>query len=357
MPDRASLRLPGMGEFWVENGLMDAALGTGDAKRWIDRFTFEWPWVRAVLLLLATLAIVMPVWHSTFMWGLISACCAFLCCLAIGLRLERKSLAAALAILMAGAVAGLVLPIVVIQAIWILIAILLGLLLAALRYLFPYRAKLVRVGDKYAIGGTTYEIKNITIKTPRVFYLRQHLLEQLVDLAAYADEFLGRHGIAYVLCYGSLLGVVRHKGPMPWDDDVDFTIYRPQDIQKMEACFAELAAAASEDGYHLFAHNDYWKLSRKGFWRYPVVDMYRAAIYQPIDAVPQRAAWGSLALCVPDNRLSHIVDYYGKDSLTAVVFDIPYWDSGLVPAAVTRLFGTGFANLAGAAYQKVFGNS
>lgn len=53
--------------------------------------------------------------------------------------------------------------------------------------------------------------------------MRRAQIEMLDALAAYCDA----HGLTYYLSGGTLLGAVRHKGYIPWDDDIDVNMPRP----------------------------------------------------------------------------------------------------------------------------------
>jgi lipopolysaccharide cholinephosphotransferase len=57
--------------------------------------------------------------------------------------------------------------------------------------------------------------------------LRNWQLQELECIKAF-DTFCKEHDIKYTLAYGSLLGAVRHKGFIPWDDDMDIWMMRKE---------------------------------------------------------------------------------------------------------------------------------
>ena len=58
----------------------------------------------------------------------------------------------------------------------------------------------------------------------------------ILNIAEYIDTFCDKYGIDYCLMGGSALGAVRHKGFIPWDDDLDIFM-RPKEYEKFRKEF------------------------------------------------------------------------------------------------------------------------
>ncbi len=59
----------------------------------------------------------------------------------------------------------------------------------------------------------------ITSKQKKVWATQLNMLELV-------DDICQRHGIRYFVDWGTLLGAVRHQGFIPWDDDIDISMFR-----------------------------------------------------------------------------------------------------------------------------------
>lgn len=125
--------------------------------------------------------------------------------------------------------------------------------------------------------------------------LRQIQLIEL-EMLEEVDRICKKCDISYSIIAGTLLGAVRHKGFIPWDDDADVALLRPEYEKFREACKTEL----DKDRFYFQDHRNtrgyrwgYGKIRRKNtlFLReYQEHMPYKQGIFIdifPLDGVPE----------------------------------------------------------------------
>jgi lipopolysaccharide cholinephosphotransferase len=92
-----------------------------------------------------------------------------------------------------------------------------------------------------------------------------------LEILKYFDEVARENNITYYMAFGSLIGAVRHQGFIPWDVDIDITLFR-EDYEKI----IEILKAQEEktdyfirkpgDKYHISPHALLYCKETEIFW-------------------------------------------------------------------------------------------
>jgi len=70
-----------------------------------------------------------------------------------------------------------------------------------------------------------YDFNTMNINTPLTL---QEIKDTELNILLEFQKICDKNNLTFYLCGGSLLGAIRHKGFIPWDDDIDICMTRPE---------------------------------------------------------------------------------------------------------------------------------
>lgn len=74
----------------------------------------------------------------------------------------------------------------------------------------------------------------------------KEIQQQSLEILQVVHDFCIANGITYSLAYGTLIGAIRHKGFIPWDNDIDIIMPRPDYKRFCDSFHAEGLGIVSE---------------------------------------------------------------------------------------------------------------
>ncbi len=173
-------------------------------------------------------------------------------------------------------------------------------------------------------------------------HIDPHQAGQLYALMIKVDFILKEAEIPYWAGWGTLLGAIRHKGLIPWDDDLDIAILEDQVetlnklsplLNKNGLSLLEIKQEGNVDYYKIFPTNG--KAYPEDYpWKYPFVDIFTMAplekdiryaskrlregfkdeyfLYEELEKL-EEAKFGPLQIPIPRNAHNILERLYGDD--------------------------------------------
>lgn len=87
-----------------------------------------------------------------------------------------------------------------------------------------------------------------TLKQKEMEFDEELYKKKLIEVFRAFDKYCREHNLSYSLCAGSMLGAIRHKGLIPWDDDIDVIMPR-SDYDR----FIQMTMKGMTDGYEVMS--------------------------------------------------------------------------------------------------------
>jgi len=95
-------------------------------------------------------------------------------------------------------------------------------------------------------------------------------------------KLFDKHKIEYYIDGGTLLGAVRHKGMIPWDDDLDVEVLQKDESKLISDSFK---LSLSKNGYNIYPYRlgyKIYKINGRSIqnykWKYPFLDIFISKI-------------------------------------------------------------------------------
>ena len=166
----------------------------------------------------------------------------------------------------------------------------------------------------------------------------EKLHEILLEMYKEINAVCRKHRLHLIAAGGTALGAIRHKGFIPWDDDMDLFMFR-SDYEKFKRIFASelgdryyLLAAGSKDGVNCFLP----RIMKKGTTLLGMIDEtapYPHGIYIDVNIIEY----------APDNKFLFLMKSLECD-ITRVISYSVYWNQYKSKSFADFMLGSEGAN-------------